>query len=127
MNKAPDKGDKGWTSVPDERALIFRQALEPLPEVETRKMFGCPCAFVNGQMFAVFHPEGLALKLSEEDRGTLLEQNGAKLFEPMPRRKMHQYVVVPPYVESAKDELDVWLKRAFVYAQSLPPKKGRKK
>jgi hypothetical protein len=113
---------QGWTSVSDERAEAFRRALDALPGAETRKMFGCPCAFVNGQMFAVFHPRGLALKLSEADRVTLLAQDGAVPFEPMPGRKMREYVVVPPAVEREEADLSAWLDRAFAYARTLPPK-----
>ena len=115
-----------WSAVPDEQGEGFRRALEPLPEVELRKMFGCPCAFVHGQMFAVFHPVGLALKLSVEDRETLLEQPDAALFEPMPGRKMRQYVVLPPATASAEDGLREWLGRAYRYAASLPPKEKKR-
>jgi 2-iminobutanoate/2-iminopropanoate deaminase len=127
MTKTQANTDKMWTAVPKERSATFRRALDLLPEVETRKMFGCPCAFVNGQMFAVFHPEGLALKLSEANRRALLDQVGAKPFEPMPGRKMREYVVVPPSIESAEADLRSWLEKAHSYAKSLPPKKGQKK
>jgi TfoX/Sxy family transcriptional regulator of competence genes len=112
-----------WSAVPDEQAASFRQALDTLPEVELRKMFGCPCAFVHGQMFAVFHPVGLALKLSEQDRETLLAQPGAKPFEPMPGRKMRQYALLPPALQSTQGELLKWIGKSYEYAATLPPKK----
>ena len=115
-----------WSAVPDEQAEGFRQALELLPEVELKRMFGCPCAFVHGQMFAVFHPVGLALKLSAEDRETLLEQPDARLFEPMPGRKMRQYVVLPPAYQSSADALQQWLGKAYYYAAALPPKEKKR-
>jgi len=127
MTKASTTTDTGWTSVPDEQVATCRQALDALPGVETRRMFGCPCAFVNEQMFAVFHPQGLALKLSEEDRAALLVQDEAKPFEPMPGRKMRQYVVMLPAVERTEADLFFWLEKAFEYALSLPPKEGQKK
>ena len=127
MSKRQANTDGMWTSVPDERAATFRHALDSLPDVETRRMFGCPCAFVNGQMFAVFHPEGLAIKLSGEDRQALLELEGAKPFEPMPGRVMREYAVVPPSIETAETHLLAWLGKAFAYAGSLPPTKGPKK
>jgi TfoX/Sxy family transcriptional regulator of competence genes len=115
-----------WSAVPDEQAEGFRLALEPLPEVELRKMFGCPCAFVHGQMFAVFHPVGLALKLSDEDRETLLKEPNARVFEPMPGRKMRQYVVLPPAYASNVDALQQWLDKAYHYAEALPPKEKKR-
>jgi TfoX/Sxy family transcriptional regulator of competence genes len=118
---------KMWSAVPDEQAEGFRQALAPLPEVELRRMFGCPCAFVHGQMFAVFHPAGLALKLSDEDREALLQEPGARPFEPMPGRKMRQYAVLPPAsqapaFQAAGDPLRHWIGKAYRYAAELPPK-----
>jgi TfoX/Sxy family transcriptional regulator of competence genes len=127
MPKGQPKEERKWTSVPAERTQTFQEALQSWPAVEIRRMFGCPCAFVNGQMFAVFHQQGLALKLSEEDRGALLEQEGAKPFEPMPGRRMREYVVVPPAVENVQAELQAWLEKAFAYARSLPPKKKGKR
>jgi TfoX/Sxy family transcriptional regulator of competence genes len=115
-----------WSAVPDEQAAGFREALEPLPEVELRKMFGCPCAFVHGQMFAVFHPVGLALKLSDEDREALLAQPNAALFEPMPGRRMRQYVVLPPALQSTEETLQQWIGRAYRYAATLPPKEVKR-
>ena len=127
MTRKKASTDTGWTAVPDARAELFQQALLALPGIETRKMFGCPCAFVGGQMFAVFHPQGLALKLPEDERAALLARQKARPFEPMPGRKMREYVVVPPSVERDEAELAAWLEKAFAYARSLPPKKGRKK
>jgi TfoX/Sxy family transcriptional regulator of competence genes len=115
-----------WSAVPDERAEGFRRALEALPEVELRKMFGCPCAFVHGHMFAVLHPTGLALKLSTEDRETLLEQPEAKTFEPMPGRKMRQYVTLPPAYQTTEGKLRQWIGRSYRYAAALPPKEARR-
>ena len=126
MTKSPSSGKGMWSAVPDEQAEGFRQALELLPEVELRKMFGCPCAFVHGQMFAVFHPVGLALKLSDEDRETLLEQPEAEVFEPMPGRRMRQYVVLPPAIASTEDGLRQWLDKAYRYAAALPPKEAKR-
>jgi TfoX/Sxy family transcriptional regulator of competence genes len=125
MSKTPSSGKGLWSAVPDEQAQGFKQALETLPEVELRKMFGCPCAFVHGQMFAVFHPVGLALKLSEEDRVALLEQAGAKPFEPMPGRKMREYIVLPDPYLSAEESLQTWLHKAHRYAALLPPKRSK--
>jgi TfoX/Sxy family transcriptional regulator of competence genes len=112
--------------VPDEQAEGFRQALEALPEVELRKMFGCPCAFVHGQMFAVLHPAGLALKLSDEDREALLQAPGAKPFEPMPGRTMRQYLVLPPADPSTEGDLQRWIGKSYTYAASLPAKEVKR-
>ena len=37
----------------------------------------------------------VAVRLSPQDRATLLEEKGASVFEPMPGRAMKEYVVLP--------------------------------
>jgi TfoX/Sxy family transcriptional regulator of competence genes len=126
MSETPQSSKGMWSAVPAERAKGFTQALAAFPEVDLRQMFGCPCAFANGKMFAVFHPAGLALKLSAEDREALLQTPGAKPFEPMPGRKMREYVVLPEDLVSLDDQLGTWLRRAHTYAASLPPKRSQR-
>jgi TfoX/Sxy family transcriptional regulator of competence genes len=93
-------------------------------------MFGMPCAFVQGQMFAGLYENSLMMRLSEEDRQKFLETvPGAAPFSPMPGRTMREYVEVPPVVLDSAEILEVWLNKAYAYAMSLPPKvkKERKK
>lgn len=45
-----------WTKAPASLVAQFGRAVEPLPDVETRKMFGYPAAFTGGQMFAPVKP-----------------------------------------------------------------------
>ena len=105
---------------------IFSKAIESLPGIEPRKMFGYPCAFVNGQMFVGVFQDRLMLRLSDADRVKFLTLEGAKPFEPMPGRPMREYVEVPDDVLKSA-ELKKWLKKSLAYAQSLPPKKKAKK
>ena len=103
---------------------LFAEALGDFPMAEQRKMFGYPCAFVNGQMFVGVFADRLMIRLSEEDRARFLKLPGAKQFEPMPGRPMKEYVEVPKAItESA--ELRKWLKKSLAYTQSLPPKKKK--
>jgi TfoX/Sxy family transcriptional regulator of competence genes len=111
-----------WRPSPPELVKFFEKALKPFSEIQTRKMFGYPVAFVKGHMFAGLHQDNMILRLSGDDRTGFLQQEGAKIFEPMPGRLMREYVVVPaPMLRSAKP-LDVWLRKALAYARSLPPK-----
>lgn len=89
-------------------------------------MFGYPAAFVNGNMAAGLHQDGLVLRLSEIDRAGLMKAGG-KQFEPMPGRPMREYVVVPPEFANKPTELKKWLGRAVAYAASLPPKAKKKR
>lgn len=90
-------------------------------------MFGYPCAFVNGQMFAGLHQENMVLRLSEEDRRQFLQLEGARIFEPMPGRMMREYVVVPPCVLERFSTLRQWGNRSLQFAQSLKPKQAKRR
>ena len=108
--------------APAELIRVFERAMRFLPEAEPRKMFGYPCAFVSGNLFAGLHQENLMVRLSPEDRAIFLAIAGTKPFEPMPGRPMRDYVVAPANIVNSENELNVWLWKAFQYAQSLPPK-----
>jgi TfoX/Sxy family transcriptional regulator of competence genes len=116
-----------WRSAPPELVRTFGEAVKPLPGVEVRKMFGYPCAFYNGQMFAGLHQESMILRLSSDDRAGFLALPGATPFEPMAGRPMREYVVVPASVVDDPSELTPWLDRALAYAASLPPKVAKPK
>jgi len=113
--------DKPWPKVPTELAAWFDGIVPDAPGVERRKMFGCPCAFVHGQMFLGLFQESLFLRLSEGDRAELLSHDEAAVFEPMPGRPMREYVTVPEGL-LPDHELSAWIERARTYAASLPPK-----
>src|SRR5262249_30191479 len=83
-------------------------------------MFGFPCAFVNGQMFAGLFEEHMNLRLPEEGRDELIALGGAP-FEPMPGRPMKEYVVVPQAIVADGAALRGWGARAFTRAQPLGP------
>ena len=97
--------------------------------VEFKPMFGGPCYWSGGNMFAAVHQESLFVRLGETDRAALLAQPGAHLFEPMEGRPMKEYVVFPDALLTDRDALRGWMARGLAYAASLPPKekKPRKK
>lgn len=112
-----------WKKVPEENAEALFAALPDEADVEPRKMFGCPCAFVHGQMFCGTHEETIVVRLDEAGRAALLAEPGATPFEPG-GRPMREYVSVPP--ERVRDVpfLKIWVGRALAYARTLPPKTG---
>jgi len=116
-----------FTKPPEELVALFGRAVARMPEVEQRKMFGYPAAFVHGQMFTCLFQSRMIIRLSEADRAAFLEDHGARLFEPMPGRPMREYVAVPPAVLASEEALREWLLRAHGYAASLPPKTPRAK
>jgi hypothetical protein len=90
-------------------------------------MFGFPAAFVNGNMFMGLHQDNMVLRLPDGGRSELLKIEGARTFEPMPGRPMREYIVVPPSVMENRKALTDWVKRAFDYGVTLPPKTATKR
>src|SRR5256885_16153135 len=113
-----------WEPSPDELVRDFAAYLAAIPDAKSRKMFGYPAAFVNGQMFAGLFERQMILRLSESDRAAFVAQTGAMAFEPMPGRPMREYVVVPEPVRMSP-ALAHWLEWSARYARSLPPKEKK--
>ena len=109
--------------------LLHDMIPEGQAPVEFKPMFGGPCYWTGGNMFAAVHQESLFVRLGEKDRAELLGQPGAHLFEPMEGRPMKEYVVVPDEMLTDREALRGWMARGLAYAASLPPKekKPRKK
>jgi TfoX/Sxy family transcriptional regulator of competence genes len=95
------------------------------PEIERRKMFGFPCAFVNGNMFTGLHATNMIVRLAEPERSELLAIDGARIFEPMPGRPMREYVVLPDAILRDDEQLQTWLDKSFAFASSLPIKERK--
>ncbi len=115
-----------FTKAPEEMVRLFENALKDFPMATQRKMFGYPCAFVNGNMFTGLFQEEMFLHLSDEDRAAIRKEYGTPLFEPMPGRPMREYVLVPHYVLKSPRLLRTWLTKGMKYAKSLPPKVMRR-
>ena len=113
-----------WKPASDEWVKAFDSALPD--DVERRKMFGYPAAFVNGNMACGLHQDGLVLRLGDDDRAALIKEGGVP-FEPMPGRVMREYVVAPQKLASKKADLKRWLERAVAHAAALPKKAKKKK
>ncbi len=106
----------------------FYQYLLDFPEAEPRKMFGQPCGFVRGQMFACLFNSQLMLRLDENGRAQFsAEVAGARHFEPMPGRVMREYMAVPEELYIDPEWVYLWMERAYRYALALPPKLSKKK
>ena len=91
-------------------------------DVERRKMFGYPAIFVNGNMAAGLHSDGLVLRLNDDDRDALLKKGGAP-FEPMKGRVMSGFALAPQSFTTKKAELKKWLAKSIEHARSMPAKK----
>ena len=116
-----------FTKAPKAMIATFDLALAPFPKAERRKMFGYPCAFANGNMFAGLFQDKMMLRLPDDERARFLKLKGARPFEPKPGRPMREYVEVPEAVLNSKTKLKAWLSKSYEYAVALPPKEKKAK
>jgi TfoX/Sxy family transcriptional regulator of competence genes len=107
---------------PSQELIETFNAVVPGPPVVSRKMFGFPAAFVNGNMFMGLHQDDMVLRLGDTESEKFLKLAGAHMFEPMAGKPMHEYVVVPPSVLTDRVELLRWVAAALQYGTSLKPK-----
>ena len=111
-----------WKRSSPELVELFSSVV-PEP-AEPRKMFGYPAAFANGNLFMALHEENFILRLPEQE---ISKMKGARPFEPVPGRKMKEYVVAPKSVVKNRTTLRKWVNRSLEYVLSLPAKAKAKK
>jgi TfoX/Sxy family transcriptional regulator of competence genes len=111
-----------FAKAPEEVVSRFREAVQGLPGLESRTMFGYPCAFVNGQMFAGVFADRMMVRLAEADRAELLALPGARPFEPVAGRVMREYVELPADITRTPASLRPWFERGLAFASTLPAK-----
>ena len=68
------------------------------------------------------NPLGLSLPELERDK---LGAAGGTPFEPMPGRRMREYMVLPPAFAADAELMRAWLARAFRHTAKLPAKPVR--
>jgi TfoX/Sxy family transcriptional regulator of competence genes len=102
-----------WKKVPAELAARFDAALPVMADVERRKMFGCPAAFVNGNLFAGLHEDRLMIRLPSEAAARPCVMMG---------RTMKEYALFPDALEMADRELARWVGQAYAFTRAMPAK-----
>jgi TfoX/Sxy family transcriptional regulator of competence genes len=112
-----------WEKSPGALVQLFDRVLPEGPNIERRKMFGYPCAFVNGYMFAGLFAKQMFVRLSAEARLSMIAEHDAKPLEPMPGRPMKDYIIVPTALMIHEPALRALIAQALAFGTSLPPKK----
>ena len=116
-----------FKKAPDELVEFITEKMKKV-NCESRKMFGYPSYFINGNMFAGLFGNNLLLKLSDADFVEIMKtEKNVKSFEPMPGRAMKGYVSLPKSVYSDADKFDCWLDKSVKYVSSLPFKRAKPK
>ncbi len=102
-----------WKKVPPELIIRFDAALPQAGDVQRRQMFGCPCAFVNGNMFAGLHEDRLMVRVPDEAAAHPAVILG---------KTMKEYALLPGAVGLSAKALSAWIERGYRYTRGLPPK-----
>ena len=80
---------------PDQALIgLYEEIASQLAGIEKSKMFGCPCAFVNGNMFFGVFQDQLFLRMGEKEKQELNATFPVEPFSPM-GRMMKGYVLIP--------------------------------
>lgn len=104
-----------WEKSPAELVDRFAAVLDRHPELERRKMFGYPAAFLGGHMVTGLHQNNWIARVGD--------LGGAQPFEPMAGRPMKGFAVVPGDAIGDDTAIEAWLERAIANVRTLPPKK----
>jgi len=99
----------------------FGAVMDRYPNVERRKMFGYPAAFVGGNMATGLFAENWVVRMSDAELATAIAE-GAAPFEVMPGRPMKGFVVIPPAVVTDDEAVGAWVEKGLALAGAMPPK-----
>jgi hypothetical protein len=117
-----DKPRPSFEKSPEKLIALFEELAPHEAGVTQKKMFGWPCCFMNGNLFLGLHKQSVIFRLSGTDRAALLKLDGAADFEPMPGRKMREYVILANPMQRERAELERWIGRSLDFARTLPEK-----
>ena len=86
-------------------------------KIEVKHFFSGAAIFVNGNICISLTPVGLALKLPERSRKTLLKRKGTKPLRYFPNGPMKKdYVVLPQTMVKDRRTLHRWLAISIAHA-----------
>ncbi|MFZ2649700.1 MAG: TfoX/Sxy family protein [Burkholderiaceae bacterium] len=102
-----------WKKVPPELIARFDAALPQAADVQRRQMFGCPCAFVNGNMFAGLHEDRLMVRVPDEAAAHPAVIMG---------RTMKEYALLSNAVALNANAMSAWIERGYRFTRALPAK-----
>lgn len=114
-----------WRKSSDELVALFEELAPSGPDIECKQMFGWPCCFLNGNLFAGLHKEDTTFRLAAAGLTAFLRLNGAAEFEPMPGRKMKRYGIWAQPLKQDPAELTLWMGRSLGFARTLPAKTAK--
>jgi TfoX-like protein len=107
---------------PPELVERFGTIMDRFPDVERRKMFGYPAAFIGGNLVTSLHAARWVVRLPD-DKLAKLHEAGGSIFEPMAGRPMKGFAVLPTTVVGDDAAVAAWVGRAIEHGRRMPAKK----
>ncbi len=101
---------------------------QPRATIECKHFFGGAAAYADGRIFMTLTTVGLALKLPEASRLTLLDAGAMPLqyFPNAPIKK--DYVVLPDDLANDANALAPWIAESVAFSRTFPtPRKTKKR
>lgn len=90
-------------------------------KLECKHFFSGAAVYANGRICMSLTPVGFAIKLPENSRNTLMNEQGAKHLRYFPKGPVKKdYVVLPKAMLKDMKTLRRWVKVSIEYALSLP-------
>ena len=116
-----------WQRVSKEVVEFLAKRLKQV-KCQSRKMFGCPAYFINGNMFIGGFHKDVFIRLRPEDIQTVLQKyTEMKSFRPRVGVTMREYVSVPATLYTKEKVFSELLNKSLTYVRTLPPKEKRKR
>lgn len=111
-----------WKKSPEPLVEAFFEVMNEFPDIELRKMFGYPCAFLNGNMCVGLHEDNMAVRISAAFRDEALQKKIGFIFAPMNGRVMKEYIALAPEILADRSKLRAIISTSLEYVKTLPKK-----
>ena len=102
-------------------AQRIRDALARKKNIEERKMFGCICFLLNGNIFAGVWKASLIARLGPDEGEDAMLEPHVKAFN-ITGRPMKNWILVASEGGEDDDQLKGWIERAVKFVGKLPGK-----
>ena len=101
-----------------------RKLLQGKGEISEKKMFGGLCFLLRGKMCCGILKDDLVARVDPKESDSFLKKG---LVRPMDftGRPMKGFLYVSPKALEGRSQLEPWVKRCLVFAESLPAKKKK--
>lgn len=111
---------------PPELIDRFARVLPNHPDLQPKKMFGYPAAFVKGNFFIGLYEDRIVVRLPGDLKNHFPVLGDAGFFDPMGTGKgMKDWWALPSEITASDDALAAFVEAAFVHVLELPAKEPK--